>query len=155
MEEQIYFPEILTIRDILNSYKYKKDKKFTDDQITKLMKIRTKNGELLTTDNRDFLIEILGLLETLSFDEFYKYLIENINDYNENQLIFNSPAFTNSRKMNYLDIMSDILDESSGIYMCPKCGSDNTSTKLIQTRKADEAATEFNTCKNCGFKWQK
>ena len=55
--------------------------------------------------------------------------------------------------MNYLDLMSDILEESSGIYICGKCGSDNTVTKLIQTRKADEAATEFNTCKNCGHKW--
>ena len=147
------FPQIKTIKDILESYVYRKNKKFSQEEITKIMKIKSKNDELLTTNNRDFLIEILGLLETMTFDDFYKYLKENSKKYTENQLIFNSPAFDSARKMNYLDLMSDILEESSGIYICGKCGSNNTTTKLIQTRKADEAATEFNTCKNCGHKW--
>lgn len=147
------FPQISTIKDILESYTYNKNKKFTKDEINKLMKIKNNKDELLTTNNPDLLIEILGLLETMSFDEFYKYLKDYSKTYSENQLIFNSPAFNNARKMNYLDLMSDILDESSGIYICGKCGSNNTTTKLIQTRKADEAATEFNTCKNCGHKW--
>lgn len=147
------FPEIKTIKDILESYVYKKNKKFSQEEITKLMKIKSSNDELLTTNNRDFLIEILGLTETMTFDEFYKYLKDYSKKYNENELIFNSPVFDSARNMNYKDLMSDILEESSGIYVCGKCGSDKTSTKLIQTRKADEAATEFNTCKNCGHKW--
>ena len=147
------FPEIKTIKDILESYVYKKNKKFSQEEITKLMKIKSSNDELLTTNNRDFLIEILGLTETMSFDEFYKYLKDYSKKYNENELIFNSPVFDNARNMNYKDLMSDILSEKSGFNKCGKCGSDDTSTKLIQTRKADEAATEFNTCKNCGHKW--
>lgn len=147
------FPKINTIKDILESYTYKKNKKLSSDEISKLMKIKNNKDELLTTNNPDLLIEILGLLETMTFEQFYKYLKNYSKTYSENQLIFNSPAFNNAKKMNYLDLMSDILEESSGIYICGKCGSDNTTTKLIQTRKADEAATEFNTCKNCGHKW--
>ena len=146
-------PKINTIKDILESYTYKKNKKLTTDEINKLMKIKNNKDELLTTNNPDLLIEILGLLETMNFEEFYKYIREYSKNSSENQLIFNSPAFNNAKKMNYLDLMSDVLEESSGIYICGKCGSSNTTTKLIQTRKADEAATEFNTCKNCGHKW--
>lgn len=153
MNVQVEIPKVQTLKDILKSYVYKQNKKFTSEQINKLLKIKTKNDELLNINNRDFLIEILGLLENMTFEEFYKYLKENSKQYTENQLIFNSQVFNNAKKMNYLDLMSEILEESSGIYICGKCGSDNTTTKLIQTRKADEAATEFNTCKNCGHKW--
>ena len=68
------FPKINTIKDILESYTYKKNKKLSSDEISKLMKIKNNKDELLTTNNPDLLIEIMGLLETMTFEQFYKYL---------------------------------------------------------------------------------
>ena len=37
---------------------------------------------------------------------------------------------------------------------CKNCGSDNVNMFTKQTRSADEAASRFYTCLNCGNKWR-
>ena len=38
---------------------------------------------------------------------------------------------------------------------CPKCHSKNVNVKTKQTRSADEGATNFYTCIDCGYVWRK
>ena len=37
---------------------------------------------------------------------------------------------------------------TSRLFVCPKCGTNETRTKLVQTRRGDEGATMFVECKN-------
>lgn len=48
-----------------------------------------------------------------------------------------------------------------GIFKCPRCLASkekndptNTETVEIQTRKADEPATNFNSCNTCNYRWK-
>ena len=45
-------------------------------------------------------------------------------------------------------------EESSGLFKCMKCKSNNTTYYSLQTRSADEPMTNFITCKNCGNRWK-
>lgn len=57
----------------------------------------------------------------------------------------------------YSNIVSDLVPRISfkSIVKCPFCGSNNVSTKSVQTRGMDEPATDFNNCGDCGKKWSK
>jgi DNA-directed RNA polymerase subunit M len=37
---------------------------------------------------------------------------------------------------------------------CPKCGNDEAYWWMIQTRSADESATQFYRCTKCGHTWR-
>jgi transcription factor S len=37
---------------------------------------------------------------------------------------------------------------------CPKCGNNNAFWWMLQTRSADEAATQFYRCTKCGHTWR-
>ena len=38
--------------------------------------------------------------------------------------------------------------------VCPECGNDKATYKLLQTRSADEAPTRIFTCKKCKHTWR-
>lgn len=54
------------------------------------------------------------------------------------------------------DILQKKLDfrKSSDIITCPACKQKKCTIKLVQTRSADEPATMFISCMNCGKKWR-
>ena len=49
-----------------------------------------------------------------------------------------------------IEVMIKNCDET-----CPKCHSKNVNVKTKQTRSADEGATNFYTCIDCGYVWRK
>jgi DNA-directed RNA polymerase subunit M/transcription elongation factor TFIIS len=56
----------------------------------------------------------------------------------------------NAFKKEYVNMM---VKNTSGI-VCRKCKSDNVNVRLVQTRSADEAPTQFYTCLNCNNRWK-
>jgi len=49
--------------------------------------------------------------------------------------------------------LAKMNDEYEGILVCPKCKSNKTSYYQLQTRSADEPATNFCSCL-CGHRWR-
>lgn len=47
-----------------------------------------------------------------------------------------------------------MLNKVSGLFRCGKCKQNKTTYYQLQTRSADEPATTFVTCLNCGNKWR-
>lgn len=150
-------PNINTLDNILKNYTYidkdDKEKKLDQSQIKKLLNLKKKDGsDMLDIDLSYFLIDLLGLITELGFEEALKYYKDKKAD-KEREIIFDSMPFANAKRINYIDLVSSLIEEKvEGIYKCKKCGSWNTITKTIQTRRADEAATEFTNCKDCGNK---
>lgn len=46
-----------------------------------------------------------------------------------------------------------MIKNTIGVH-CKNCGSDNVNLFTKQMRSADEAASKFYTCLNCGNKWR-
>jgi DNA-directed RNA polymerase subunit M/transcription elongation factor TFIIS len=150
-------PNINTVSEILKNYIYidqnNKEKKLDQTQIKKLLNLKKQDGsDMLDVDLPYFSIDLLGLISEIGFDDALKYYKENKSE-DERTIIFGSDPFSNAKRVNYIDLVSSLIEEKvEGIYKCKKCGSWNTITKTIQTRRADEPATEFTTCKECGNK---
>ena len=150
-------PNINTLEDILKNYTYidknDKEKKLDQTQIKKLLNLKKKDGSnMLDLDIPYFLIDLLGLISEMGFEESLTYYKDKRAD-KERDIVFDSTPFANAKRINYIDLVSSLIEEKvEGIYKCKKCGSWNTTTKSIQTRSADEPATEYTTCKECGNK---
>lgn len=43
---------------------------------------------------------------------------------------------------------------ATGLFVCRKCGSHNTTYYQLQTRRADEGMTSFISCVDCGTRWK-
>jgi transcription elongation factor S-II len=48
----------------------------------------------------------------------------------------------------------EVQQSSTNLYACKKCGSRNCSYYELQIRSADEPATIFLTCIDCGKRWK-
>jgi transcription elongation factor S-II len=46
------------------------------------------------------------------------------------------------------------LEDYTGMFKCPKCKSWKTTYYQLQTRSADEPATNFHTCLDCDKRWK-
>tara|TARA_R100000664_G_C2669606_1_gene82224 strand:- start:51 stop:524 length:474 start_codon:yes stop_codon:yes gene_type:complete len=150
-------PNITTIEDILKKYIYidenNNEKKLDQSQIKKLLNLKKQDGSsMLDMDLPYFIIDLLGLISEMGFDQALKYYREKKTE-REKEIILDSAPFANAKKTNYLDLVASLIeDKIEGIYACKKCGSKNTSTISKQTRSADEPETEYTTCKDCGHR---
>ena len=83
-------------------------------------------------------------------------LSENDPDFIDLNYIFRNITHVEFYENLYKENLSSILikETSDGIYKCPKCQSSEVNTQTRQVRSADEAATDFNSCLTCGYKWR-
>lgn len=149
------YPSIDTVHDILLKVKIK-DGKLTEEQVKKLTKLKSKDDSLLTLKNRPFLAEIIGMLCQLGFEDTYQYLKSNQKSSNQD-IIKESSLMKEAKLHYYLDLTSwfrEKANEEESIYECKRCKGKRVKTELRQLRRADEPATEINTCKDCGFSWR-
>ena len=70
------FPKVDTVQSILKNITYNGNK-LTDKQITTLLKLKYKDDLLLTLKDRNFILEVVGLLNTVGFDKTVTHLKEN------------------------------------------------------------------------------
>ena len=141
-------PDISNIEDIVSKIRsphWELDKKAK----SRLLNILNK----LNIDKDEYLLEIIGILDSMGLEEGLKYLNQSEGSFNN--IIRNCPIYDEARRKYFLDLtapMRELADVLEGINPCPKCGSHKTKTRMVQTRAGDEGTTEFNSC-ICGNNW--
>jgi DNA-directed RNA polymerase subunit M/transcription elongation factor TFIIS len=96
--------------------------------------------EKLSTEQIEEIKDYASYMNNANYDDYSKYddpyeQLENENRKNRSSEIYND-------------------EECNTTTLCPKCGKQNTHCKSIQTRSADEAATNFFICLTCHNKWK-
>ena len=150
------FPKIDTVSDILTRVKIN-NKPLEKNQIDKLIKLKHKNNTMLNLKNRAFIYDIVGLINILGFEKAYDYLKKNQKNDHDVDIIKQAYPFREAKLQYYLDITAQIrekADQKLSIYECPRCKAKNVQTETKQTRRADEAITEINKCRECGYTWR-
>ena len=133
---------------------------FSSEQITALSSIKYTNGQNIinfgVSGNNDVLYEIISRLQTgTSFDQILSFL-NSKNWESDFELYFSFPEFDNARYAfdKFIESYHDDREIQKGIYICPKCKSDETISASMQTRAADEGETVKAICLTCQFSWK-
>lgn len=146
-------PSVPTVKKILENLVFKGNK-LTKKDIDKLLNLRIKNDTMLSLKDRAFLLEVSGMISVLGFNDTYEYLKGSQNQNSRNNIIKNSPLFEEARRRNFLDITKELRTDRSESYIsCKRCHQNHVNTMTVQTRSADEGATTFYKCSDCGYEW--
>lgn len=134
---------------------YADDLNLTKKDISKLSNLK-KNGEyLLSSNNFNFVYEVIGMLRVNGFQDTYEYLEKlELKGKPSSKTIFNSILFEAEETLYQAEI-ARLRDEFNvkivGLYSCRKCGSQNTlDTISSKQRNSDEALIYDITCQDCG-----
>ncbi len=82
-----------------------------------------------------------------------KYIIDSIKD---NTIKTERIPYMRKSELNpdiTKETSEDDSKKGSDLFLCPKCKKRNTFVEERQVRSADEPATQFITCLECGNKW--
>lgn len=143
-------PEIENETDLLKNLKFKDGKTLTEKEIKKII-------DTGYVKDKKYINEISGLFDILGIKETIIYLTKCRNENKDFlNMLKSSIIFSEARRKYFLDLTADMRSTSNmieGIYKCPKCGSKKVKSIVKQTRGADEATTEFNSCV-CGYSWK-
>lgn len=143
-----------TVCDIINFFK--DDIKITHDQCQQLAKFKyQENGQkILSTDDMEVVIEILGMLKTNGY-KFVKEFLEDAN--NRSFVLWDQPFMVNN---GLIAVKREILiqqsDEEgvSNVAKCRYCPSKDLIFATKQLRSGDEPATIFVRCTQCKKGWK-
>ena len=95
------------------------------------------------------------MMNILGFEEVYKYLKSSQKENNREIILKKSPVFDSSRKRNFLEITKDLRSVKVESHtQCPRCKQFHVDTITKQTRSADEGATDYHRCSDCGYQWK-
>ncbi len=96
---------------------------------------------------------LVGLVEKKPKKQLIEELLVFVHQMN---LEWNHPVFQEYAKMEReeIDFQTNPFSVEDGVLQCYKCKSYRTFSFQRQTRSADEGATSFSTCANCGNKWR-
>ena len=147
-------PKVQTVKNILENVIIG-GKKMDKRELDKLMKLKFNSDTLFNLKERDFIIEAIGILNILGFEEGYQYLKNSQKEQTRDLIIRNSPVFDRSRKRNFLEITKDLRTVKVESYKaCPKCKQYHVDSFSKQVRSGDEGETTFNKCTDCGHQWK-
>jgi DNA-directed RNA polymerase subunit M/transcription elongation factor TFIIS len=123
----------------------------TAEQKTEIDKINIGTSE--DPDYNEAVITIVNTIKTLGYDKTINYM-KSVKG-GPREFIFNTPL--NSQLEETYNINLDALKEKekgvTGVFHCPRCGSDKSRSARKQTRSADEPETIFVTCLACYMKY--
>ena len=68
--------------------------------------------------------------------------------------LWSTAAFKLKQKEAALEQLKSKEDDYNGLLKCGRCKSTKTDYTTMQTRSADEPATVFASCRNCGNRWR-
>jgi len=130
------------------------------EQATLLTNLKFSNGEpKLSFEDRNFLYEVVWMLNTLGFDITFNFLsadwekvfgTQNI----RKKMLFENPLLEKNREKFILDL--DIFRNTAKVEAgekCRKCGSEETISVVKQVRSCDEIQQIKITCLHCKHKW--
>ena len=147
-------PKVTTIKNVFDNL-WINDRKLEKSEIDKLLRLKINSEPLFNLKNRDFILEIIGMINIMGFDDFYLYLKKSEKEPNREMILKNSPVFESSRRRNFLDITKEIRSVQVESHIkCPRCKQFHVDTITKQTRSADEGATDYHKCSDCGFQWK-
>ncbi len=126
-----------------------------DIKVNKLLRLKYSitNIPIISEDNNQVVLEIMGMLINNGFDYTYNYL-QNVSSYNA--LYWNQEIFDIGRS----DVEREIARYRSkdvgitGVGTCKFCSSKELVFSQKQTRSADEPPTVIARCVNCNRTWK-
>ena len=126
----------------------------TPEKIETLINLRYKSGDLvLTGNNKEILLEIIGMLSKMSFESFLAFISKKNSD---DEIIWDQSSMNAGKAK--LAKESVLLDEKEtgvkGVGKCPYCPSNELVFRTKQTRSADEGMTTFVKCVMCKRGWK-
>jgi hypothetical protein len=148
-----------TVNFILREALLKDGKSLTDAQMTELINIQWSDGSrFLTLDRRENIIDVVTILAEMdSIEEaiaYFKKAVKICSSFR--QLYYESPLFR-AEKMSYIadtQRLRDGIKAGAGVYICPKCKSDNTTHFERLQRSADEPMNIYVNCNDCTYRWR-
>ena len=147
------FPNVDTVKSILQKVDYNGDR-LQKNQITKLLGLKLSGEPMLNLKDRNFILDSVGLINQIGFEEAYSYLKSRDKEKNRHLIIKKSAPFKPAARRFFLETTKDLRVEKVKSYMkCKRCGENEVDTETRQVRSGDEGATSFHTCRNCGLKW--
>ena len=154
MEAKNTFPNVETITELFSSLEFLEP--LNEKNIDMLLKLKLNSEQMFSLKYRDFLVEAVYLINSIGFDESYKFFKTQQKEKDRFNIIKNCPAFDESRRSFFLEITKDLRTEIAESYIpCIKCKKKTVVTESRQTRSADEGMTNFHKCMSCGAAWQK
>ena len=132
----------------------------TEDQATNLSSLKFKNDEfILTMEDRNFLYEVVWMLNELGYDITYNFLSADwekvLGSYNiRKRMLFENPLLDEARNKfdRDMNIYKTQVTVESG-EKCRKCGSINTISITSYQRSSDEAPIIKIICLDCKYRW--
>tara|TARA_R110002110_G_scaffold78522_2_gene205882 strand:+ start:95 stop:553 length:459 start_codon:yes stop_codon:yes gene_type:complete len=147
-------PKVPTVKTILEKIMVN-NKKLEKGEVDKLTRLKLGDDQMFSLKDRDFLLEISGMMNILGFEDVYKYLKSSQKENNREIILKKSPVFDSSRKRNFLEITKDLRSVKVESHtQCLRCKQFHVDTITKQTRSADEGATDYHRCSDCGFQWK-
>ena len=147
------FPKVDTVQSILKKVKYRGDN-LTDKQIASLIKLKFKDELLFSLKDRNFILEAVGLINTIGFEDSLTHFKKNNKESTRFGIIKTSETFRPAKKRFFLETTIDIRTVKVDSYIqCKRCKEYQVDTTTKQVRSSDEGETTFNRCRNCGYKW--
>lgn len=158
---------VITVESVLLSLNKEADKQplVTSEQAKMLSRLQIGTVTLVTVDTKEFLYELIWMLNQVSFDVVYTHLnqdwqlifSEETTDIKEIRkgILFTSPLLTKERQKAIIDLETfrQKVEAREGLYEC-RCGSMNTRSFERQIRSADEPAAIFVVCQDCLRTWR-
>ena len=148
------FPKVDTVQSILKKLSFRGEK-LTDKQIATLVKLKFKDELLFSLKDRNFILEAIGLINSIGFDESLIHFKKNLKESSRFNIIKNSEPFKPAKQRFFLETTRDIRTVKVESYIrCKRCKEYQVDTTTKQVRAADEGETTFNRCRNCGYTWK-
>lgn len=159
---------VITVESVLLSLNKEADPKqtlVTPEQARMVSRLQVGTTTLVTVDTKEFLYELIWMLNKASFDVVYTHLNQDwqlifsdeTTDVKEIRkgILFTSPLLNKARQKAIIDLETfrQKVEAREGLYEC-RCGSKNTRSFERQIRSADEPAAIFVVCQDCLRTWR-
>ena len=147
------FPNVDTVKSILKNCKIG-EKNLSEKEINMLLKLKFDGDQMLSLKDRNFIIEIIGMINNYGFNKTYDYLKSKQKEKIRYNIVKKSEAFKQARRRFFLEATKTLRTVKIDSYLsCPKCKLYQVNSITEQKRSGDEGATTTNTCTNCGHIW--
>jgi len=147
-------PKIATVKDILKNISYK-DEKLDQKQIEQLMKLNLGEEKMFSLKERNFILEAVGLINSLGFEESLKFLKTQQKEKDRDKVLKSFPTFDKARMRLFLETTKNLREVKVESYIsCKRCKLNQVISWSKQTRRGDEGVTVFFRCLACQYSWR-
>lgn len=146
LQNLIDFKEEKSLKTILREY----CPQLSASELSTILSIKNKKGvEINISDDRDFIYELIGVINDIGVDKVIKLFTGEMKEIDANS--FFELDIYNKERAKYNDDIRKLREklELQGGKRCKKCGNKNTLTYEAQRASGDEGARVTNYCCDC------